>query len=113
MKAKRRTEKFKQEQAPFFKAPRIVDSFSEVPARFDQKDLYIVQKSGKRKWLLLMCPDHCGQRLELNLMTSQRPCWKISIRKGKISVHPSIVVESCGAHFWLKQSDILWASELD
>jgi hypothetical protein len=99
----------KRKVQPFYNEPRIVESFSDVPARFEKEELYIVQKAGKRKWLLLMCPNNCGKRLELNLMKSKQPYWKITIQKNKISVYPSIIAESCGAHFWIKQSEIVWA----
>jgi hypothetical protein len=97
----------------FYNEPRIVQSFSDVPAQFEKKDLYIVQKAGKRKWLILMCPDDCGKRLELNLMKSKQPYWVVTIRKNKISVYPSIVAERCHAHFWLEKNGIIWAPKFN
>src|SRR5580658_10110498 len=97
----------KRKVQPFYNEPRIVESFSDVPALFEKNDLYIVQKARKRKWLLLMCPNDCGQRLELNLMKSKHPYWVITILKNKVSVYPSIVAERCNAHFWLEKNGII------
>ena len=98
---------------PFYNEPRIVESFSDVPAQIEKNDLYIVQKARKRKWLLLVCPNDCGQRLELNLMKSKQPYWVVAVQKNKISVYPSIVAERCNAHFWIVKNGIIWAPKFN
>jgi|HubBroStandDraft_1064217.scaffolds.fasta_scaffold1291620_2 hypothetical protein len=92
----------------FYQAPHFVSSFVDVPERFEKNELYIVERGGKRKWLILMCPNNCSQRLELNLMHSKRPSWKVVVRQKKVSVYPSIIAEHCGAHFWIEKSGIIW-----
>lgn len=63
------------------------------------------------KWLVLMCPCGCGERLDANLSRSRYPYWSITIRRGRLSAYPSLAVESddCGCHFWLRDSNVYMA----
>lgn len=73
----------------------------------------IHSSSGKNKWAYLMCPCGCGQQLALNLMPSQYPVWRVSIRtESDFSILPSVDSTTCGAHFWLRSGRIKW-SELE
>ncbi|MDR3714772.1 MAG: DUF6527 family protein [Puia sp.] len=99
----------KKPSQPFYQSPHFVESFVDVPDRFEKNELYIVERNRKRKWLMLMCPNDCGRRLELNLMDSKMPCWKVVVRQKKVTVYPSIVAERCGAHFWIERSEIIWS----
>jgi hypothetical protein len=65
---------------------------------------------GTPKWVYMMCPCSCGQQIALNLMTSQRPVWRISIRtETDFSIFPSVDATTCGAHFWVSHGRITWA----
>lgn len=87
-------------------------SLSDVPTDTG-KDIYIVGSSNTNKWVVFMCPNHCGRRVEVNLMKARYPIWKLTIRKKKISLYPSVIVEGCGAHFWMNNNGILWARDDD
>lgn len=70
----------------------------------------IYSASGKHKWAYFMCPCGCGQQLALNLMPSQRPVWRVTIRsEADFSIFPSVDSTTCGAHFWLRAGRITWS----
>lgn len=61
------------------------------------------------KWLVMQCPCGCKQELALNLMHSHKPFWRIEIKsENKFSVHPSVDSTTCGAHFWILDSQVIW-----
>lgn len=91
-----------------YKKLRVVSSFSEVPEKTGE-DIYIVRTGEFNKWVIFMCPNQCGERIDVNLMKTRTPRWKIKIKKRKITLFPSIIVEVCGAHFWLYKSEAEWA----
>ena len=91
-----------------FKKLRIVFSFTEVPQN-TARDIYIVQVKNHDKWVIFMCPNNCGQRIEVNLMKVRNPRWRLQIKKNKATLYPSVVVERCGAHFWLHGNEAEWA----
>lgn len=69
----------------------------------------LVQGGGREKWLLMQCPCGCGQQIALNLMHSHSPQWKVSVQSAKrFSIYPSVDSTSCGAHFWLRDGQVIW-----
>ena len=87
---------------------KTVSSFTDVPDN-TKEDIYIVRSGKFNKWVIFMCPNECGERIEVNLMNSRDPSWELEIKKGKVSLYPSVVLETCGAHFWLHKSEAEWA----
>lgn len=86
----------------------LVNSTSEVPD--DAKsDIYLVGIDGYYKWVMFSCPDGCGIRVEVNLMKVRKPFWHMQLKRGKITIRPSIIVENCGAHFWLEKNTCVWS----
>lgn len=85
-----------------------VESMSEVPKKL-KGDLYIVGGS-RPKWAILACPCRCGDRIDVNLMTSRQPSWQLSRSGKEASLHPSLWMpkEKCGSHFWLRRNRIDW-----
>jgi hypothetical protein len=69
----------------------------------------LVGAADKPKWLILKCPCGCGQEIALNLMGSHLPRWHVDIKSARrFSVHPSVDATSCGAHFWLRNGQVIW-----
>src|SRR5262245_13231378 len=69
----------------------------------------LVVDSGKLKWAHLLCPCGCGEILALNLMESHWPYWTASIEAdGVPTLYPSVDSEKCGAHFWVREGEIIW-----
>lgn len=61
------------------------------------------------KWLLFTCPCGCQQQVRLNLMERFSPRWRIVRTEQGLTVHPSVDMTTCGAHFWLRDSAVVWA----
>lgn len=87
----------------------VVASMADVPNN-PGGALYVVGDPVKPKWASLACPCRCGERIDVNLMTSRKPVWTLHRREGTISLHPSLWMpeEKCGAHFWLRDDIIHW-----
>jgi hypothetical protein len=85
-----------------------VGSMSEVPRRLGG-DLYIVAGI-KPKWAVLECPCRCGDRIDVNLMQSRRPCWAVTMTGKEITLNPSLWMptEKCGSHFLIRKNQIAW-----
>ena len=84
-----------------------VGSRSEIPDKLG-RTLYIV--GDPPKWVVLQCPCGCGDTIDVNLMRSRNPVWRLSVVNGKPTFHPSLWVpaEKCGAHFWIRDGKITW-----
>ncbi|MCL5006682.1 MAG: DUF6527 family protein [Patescibacteria group bacterium] len=82
-----------------------VQSMNDVPAD-PGGNIFIVERGGVKRWAVLKCPNSHKGVLEINLMESKEPFWKIKIKKNKISLWPSVwsQSESCQDHFWLKDN---------
>lgn len=85
-----------------------VESMSEVPTKL-RGDLYIVG-GPKPKWAVLACPCRCGDRIDVNLMESRHPSWRLSTERNQVTLHPSLWMpeEKCGSHFWIRQNRFEW-----
>ena len=91
-----------------YKKLKVVSSFSDVPEKIGE-DIYVIKSGEFYKWVMFMCPNHCGERIDVNLMKARDPRWELKIKKDKVTLYPSVVVETCGAHFWLYKSEVEWA----
>jgi hypothetical protein len=98
----------KNKDQVYYKRTIFVDSIVDVP-KDPGSTIFVIADNGKQKWVAFRCPDGCGRRVEVNLMSSSYPRWRIFIRNGKVSISPSIVVKGCGSHFYLTENEILWA----
>jgi len=92
------------------KYPRTIHlkSFTDLPESLANA-IYVVGDAENPKWVVFNCPDNCGHRVEVNLMRSRRPFWIVKIRRNKVSLRPSIVVNICQSHFWLEDNKIRWS----
>jgi hypothetical protein len=57
----------------------------------------------------LVCPCGCGQLLQLNLVRTSRPYWRLQQdRFGRASLHPSVWRRTtCRSHFWVRRGKIV------
>ena len=87
----------------------VVGSRDDVPVRLN-RELVIVGKSTP-KWAILPCPCGCGDRIEVNLMQSRRPVWKVRHDRSSVSLYPSLwrAKGTCESHFWITNSRVEWA----
>lgn len=69
----------------------------------------ILAPDGHYKWAFFTCPCGCGELIALNLMKSAYPSWKVELsQKGLYTVSPSVDSQTCGAHFWIKNGQVIW-----
>lgn len=85
-----------------------VASMGNVPEHLGRRG-YIVG-SPRPKWVILRCPCGCGDRIDINLMRSRRPSWRLMTEGHTITIHPSIWVPEnrCGSHFWIQNNRFIW-----
>jgi hypothetical protein len=100
---------FGRAEPPDYTTFLFVNSLSDVP-QHTGKTIYVVGNRKKNKWVVFECPNHCGKRIEVNLMSSKYPYWTLTIKKKKISLWPSVVVKDCGAHFYLTRNKVIGAT---
>jgi hypothetical protein len=88
-----------------------VSSMSEVPSRLGAK-LFIVERSGVPRWAALDCPCLCGSRIDVNLMTSSYPHWRLIKYGDKVTLKPSLCQppSRCRSHFFVTKNRINWIS---
>ena len=80
-----------------------------LPSRLTDRMLYIVQEDGFLEQAAMLCPCGCNQVLHMNLLTDERPCWRLTRHEdGTASLHPSIWrKKNCGSHFWFRQGRVV------
>jgi hypothetical protein len=69
-------------------------------------------RRGRPRWLLIRCPDGCGEVIPLNLDRRAGPAWTVD-RRGEVwSLYPSVWRETgCESHFVIWRSQIWWGLE--
>ncbi|ODS01930.1 hypothetical protein AUC71_02765 [Methyloceanibacter marginalis] len=72
--------------------------------------IYVVAGKGYRKWAFLRCPSDHDEIIQLSLMTSRRPRWRVNIDLiGRPTIHPSVrQLDGTYAHFWVKRGRVVW-----
>jgi hypothetical protein len=82
-----------------------------LPKQLKPRTLYIVQEDDIEEQAAMVCPCGCGRTLQMNLLTDERPCWRVSKHAdGTASLHPSVWRQKdCRSHFWFRRGRIQWA----
>jgi len=94
-----------------YRFSRVVSVQNRSEATSENGTLVLIGAPNKFKWLRFLCPCGCGDELALNLMVSHYPCWTVAADDHGITVHPSVNVARCGAHFWLRANTVFWCEE--
>jgi hypothetical protein len=81
-----------------------------LPKTLKRRTLYIVQEDGYQEQAAMICPCGCRSVLHMNLLTDERPCWKVTRHAdGTSSLHPSVWRQKdCRSHFWFKNGRVQW-----
>lgn len=81
-----------------------------LPRRLKGHTLYIVEEDGFEEQAAMFCPCGCGRVLQMNLLTDERPCWRVTRhRDGTATLHPSIWrKKDCGSHFCFRKGRVEW-----
>lgn len=87
----------------------IVLQSGEPTPMLSPAELVLIRSGARDKWLRFVCPNACGATIMLDLSPTRRPHWTADVRpNGTISVYPSVVNKQCGAHFIVRNSEIIW-----
>lgn len=64
---------------------------------------------GTPRWLVLRCPDGCGEDLPVNLDGRSGPAWKLYSRPRGLTLYPSVWRDSgCESHFIIWNDNVFW-----
>jgi hypothetical protein len=88
---------------------RYIPSMTDLPSRLGST-LFVVEKAGSPRWAVLQCPCRCGDRIDINLMSSSRFRWRLLVRNSRVTISPSIwrPLDRCGSHFLIIDNHIRW-----
>ena len=89
--------------------------FSDVPplvSAMRENELTVVDRK-YMKWIFLRCPCGCGDLLNLSLMASHDPNWKLKLDYlNRPTIYPSIwKKDGCESHFWITKGKIHWVKD--
>ncbi|MGR5364337.1 DUF6527 family protein [Vibrio mediterranei] len=79
---------------------------SQIP---EKKIIHLIDED--ESWSVgFICPCGCGDTLELMLLPTVRPHWRLTLdKKGYPTLYPSVWRKSrCGSHFWLRNGFVHW-----
>jgi hypothetical protein len=81
-----------------------------LPKQLKRRTLYIVQEDGFQEQAAMICPCGCRSILHMNLLTDERPCWRVTRHDdGTATLHPSVWrKKECGSHFWFRNGRVVW-----
>lgn len=85
----------------------------DLPKQLKPLVLYIVEEDGIQEQAAMICPCGCGKTLQMNLLTDDRPCWRVTRHTdGTSSLHPSVWRQKdCRSHFWFKRGRVEWVRD--
>jgi len=87
-----------------------VERVEELPERLSAGRVYVVGENDHEWYAALLCPCGCSAVVELNLLSSTRPRWRLRVRPGgTASLRPSIWRRvGCQSHFWVLEGRVHW-----
>jgi len=85
----------------------------DLPASLKKRTLYIAQEDGFLEQAAMICPCGCNKTLHMNLLTDERPCWRVTQHEdGTATLHPSVWrKKDCGSHFWFRRGRVQWCKQ--
>lgn len=90
---------------------RIVEKMSDVPAETGSF-IYLVERNGRRLWVVLECPCRTGHKISVSLQESDRPHWKVTTNGELATIQPSLCLnDGCRSHFWITRNEVNWVRE--
>lgn len=78
-----------------------------------QGEVVVVDDSGIKKWVCLLCPGGCGANISLSLNPERRPRWRVLVDFWRRpTVEPSVhQTNSCGCHFFIRRGCVEWCHD--
>lgn len=92
---------------------RTVTVSEALPSNLQSRVLYILEEDGFEEQAAMLCPCGCKRVLHMNLLTDERPCWRVTRHSdGTASLHPSVWrKKDCGSHFWFRKGRVHWCDD--
>lgn len=83
-----------------------VNSQAEAAPLLSSNTIVMVKGTSGAKWLLMNCPDHCGEVRRISVSEAMPPAWQFRAEPdGTISLFPSVHLTSgCRVHFVLRHN---------
>jgi hypothetical protein len=84
----------------------------QLPGQLRNRVLYVVEEDGYEEQAAMLCPCGCGRTLHMNLLTDERPCWRLTRHgDGSATLHPSVWRQKdCRSHFWFRRGRVIWCA---
>lgn len=85
----------------------------EMPSALRKERLYAIGDRRAPWSAAMLCPCGCGAVIELTLLKSDSPSWRLSVdRKGRPTLAPSVRrLRGCRSHFLLREGRIAWCTD--
>lgn len=90
--------------------PFKVVRLQELPDTLDPTTVYILGEGQYLWFMAMLCPCGCGDLLQMSLLPTVEPWWRLIEHKNKsISLYPSVWKKAgCRSHFFLRRGQIKW-----
>ncbi len=83
----------------------------DEPDLVEPRRVYAVGENGHLWHATLLCPCGCGERISLNLLPDDSPCWVLLESLGVPTLRPSVSRNvGCRSHFFLRAGKIEWCA---
>jgi hypothetical protein len=88
-------------------------SVDELPGILKQGSLYLIGE-GTPWSVALLCPCGCGDVIQLSLLDTDSPRWRLSLDGDKLpTLVPSIRrTKGCRSHFFLRRGTVIWSDRV-
>jgi hypothetical protein len=88
-------------------------SVDELPDILKQGSLYLIGE-GTPWSVALLCPCGCGDVIQLSLLDTDSPRWRLSLDGDKLpTLVPSIRrTKGCRSHFFLRRGRVIWSDRV-
>ncbi|MER8822711.1 DUF6527 family protein [Mesorhizobium sp. M0991] len=75
--------------------------------------VYVVTSGGHMKWAYFLCPADPMEVIQLSLMTSRRPHWRLTRDwADRPTIQPSVwQMAGSHAHFWIRGGQVDWCAD--
>jgi|SRR5579859_977802 len=85
----------------------VVSSRGDASPLLVKKCDAVLVHRGQPRWLVIKCPDGCGEEIAVNLDRRTGAAWSLYQKKGLLSLYPSVWRQSgCRSHF------IIWRNRV-
>lgn len=87
-----------------------IEYTKEVPDELAPRTLYLIGTFSRPWSVALLCPCCCGAPIQLSLLHTDSPRWRIDISFwGLVTIQPSIWrTTGCRSHFFMRAGHVIW-----